>query len=157
MSYLDPTYITPTGFQSLKNDLTDLEREQLNVGQEIKEAKEPGKDEENVSLEIAYMRRANVDARISSIRNTLRSAVLIKEPRRTTNRARLGSHVRIKRDDAVHEFKIVGTYEANPSSGLISHLSPLGAKLLGARVGDRINLICNDGEECTYTVLGIES
>lgn len=35
-------------------------------------------------------------------------------------------------------YTILGGSESNPSRGIISHLSPLGAALLGRKKGDRI-------------------
>jgi len=43
-------------------------------------------------------------------------------------------------DGQTKSFLILGSEETNPSEGIISHHSPLGAALLGRQVGDKINL-----------------
>ncbi|NIV28714.1 MAG: transcription elongation factor GreA, partial [Anaerolineae bacterium] len=43
-------------------------------------------------------------------------------------------------------FHIVGSAEANPASGKVSHESPLGRSLLGHRVGDTVAVEAPGGE-----------
>jgi transcription elongation GreA/GreB family factor len=52
-----------------------------------------------------------------------------------------GARVRIVRDDGPEEtIDIVGEDEADPAAGKISWASPLARALMGAAVGDRVEL-----------------
>jgi transcription elongation GreA/GreB family factor len=54
-----------------------------------------------------------------------------------TAEVRFGSRVTILRDDGREQtFRIVGEDEAEPSTGTISHVSPLARALFGKAVGD---------------------
>lgn len=52
----------------------------------------------------------------------------------------LGSRVEVEMDGQIKNFLILGSEETNPSEGIISHHSPLGAALLGRQADDEINL-----------------
>ena len=53
----------------------------------------------------------------------------------------MGSRVNVREDGYDPEdYWIVGTTEANPGEGRISHVSPLGQSLLGKRVGDTVTV-----------------
>ena len=51
------------------------------------------------------------------------------------------------------EYLIVGAAEANPREGKISHESPLGAALLGAKVGEKVEV---DAPSGSFTVKIVE-
>jgi transcription elongation GreA/GreB family factor len=56
-------------------------------------------------------------------------------------KARFGSHVALENPDGSRvEYRIVGEDEADPARGSISWVSPLARKLIGASVGDEIEL-----------------
>jgi transcription elongation factor GreA len=68
----------------------------------------------------------------------LMSAVLI-ESNGPSDTVTLGSRVTVVEDGFEPEtYFIVGSAEADPSSGRISNKSPLGKALIGRRVGDRV-------------------
>ena len=52
------------------------------------------------------------------------------------------------------EFKIVGSTEANSLQGKISNESPVGRALIGARVGDVVEVLLGD-ETDHYKILEI--
>jgi transcription elongation factor GreA len=49
----------------------------------------------------------------------------------------------------------VGSYEADPGAGRISHESPVGKALLGRKAGEQV-LVTTPGGVKAYTILGIE-
>lgn len=91
--------------------------------------------EELSALSAAPQREPDADIRIQELSEHLASAELV-EPARS-ERARFGSTVEL--DDG-SRYQIVGVLEADPQAGKLSWLSPLAKKLLGARVGDAVEL-----------------
>ena len=68
----------------------------------------------------------------------------------------LGSTVQLAASDGrLCRYTIVGSYEADPVAGRISHQSPVGKALLGHTVGDRA-LAATPGGVKEYTILTIE-
>ena len=53
----------------------------------------------------------------------------------------LGSKVSLKKGDAVLNYTVVGSSEADPVNGLISNESPLGRELLAKKSGDNIQIL----------------
>ena len=60
---------------------------------------------------------------------------------------RFGHTVTIERDDGRRQtYKIVGEDEANPSKGLLSHVSPLAVAMFGKKVGSVVTAGHNEAE-----------
>ncbi|HET9989793.1 MAG TPA: GreA/GreB family elongation factor [Kofleriaceae bacterium] len=91
--------------------------------------------EELSALSAAPNRESDADVRIQELSEHLASAEVV-EPA-VADRARFGSTVEL--DDGTR-YQIVGVLEADPQAGKLSWLSPLAKRLLGARVGDTIDL-----------------
>jgi transcription elongation factor GreA len=53
-----------------------------------------------------------------------------------------------------HEYQLVEANEANPLVGKISSVSPVGAAILGRRLGDEVTVSTPAGEQI-YTIDGI--
>ena len=91
--------------------------------------------DELTALSAAAVREPDADVRIQELSEHLATAELV-EPGRT-DQARFGSTIEL--DDGTR-YQIVGVLEADPGAGKLSWLSPLAKKLLGARVGDTLDL-----------------
>jgi len=91
--------------------------------------------EELSALSAAPQREPDAEIRIQELSEHLASAELV-EPA-SSERARFGSTVEL--DDG-SRYQIVGVLEADPQAGKLSWQSPLAKKLLGARVGDAVEL-----------------
>ena len=77
----------------------------------------------------------------------LRKAVIIDESQIDLNIVTVGSIVKVfdfDFDEEV-EYVIVGSAEADPFEGKISNESPVGKALLGARVGETVEVQVPDG------------
>ena len=75
------------------------------------------------------------------LENVLRSAEIIVN-NGSSDVVGIGSKVTIVEDgeDAEEVYTIVGAAEANPDEGKISHVSPIGSALLGAKKGDKVRV-----------------
>lgn len=93
------------------------------------------------ALSAAKQREPDADVRIQELSEHLASAEIV-EPS-PSEQARFGSTIEL--DDGTR-YQIVGVLEADPAAGKLSWLSPLAKKLLGARVGDPVDLPRGDFE-----------
>jgi len=83
-------------------------------------------------------RQAFLEGRIMTVETMLKSAVLIAS-NGPSDTVILGSRVTVVEEGFEPEtYTIVGSAEANPADGRISHESPVGKALMGHREGDRI-------------------
>ena len=82
-----------------------------------------------------------LDARLAEYENILQNAELIEKPSKERQKEiGIGATITLDMDGEVDEFTIVGTLEADPSQKKISHDSPIGRGLLGAKVGDFVKV-----------------
>lgn len=152
MYHPGPTFITQTGFQSLKDRLDQLGRKRTKLGHDLHAVQEPGKRVENGSFSTIWDQKLQIEETIHDINATLRNSSVIQRPTRRL-RITLGSQVKLKGGDQMREFTLVDSPEANPSIGLISYKSPAGSSLLGKRIGEQVEI--GNGKKITYTILDI--
>jgi transcription elongation factor GreA len=80
-----------------------------------------------------------IDTRLAEVKQILRNVELIKMPSKDRRSViNLGATVIVEVEGENDEFQIVGSLEANPSTGRISNESPVGRALLGHKVGDNV-------------------
>ena len=102
---------------------------------------------ENPDYDAAKNEQAFIEGRILQLEQILKTAVIIEGPA-TGDVVGLGSKVTVTEgDDGPPErYTIVGSVEADPGSGFISNMSPLGRALIGSKAGDRVTVEAPDGE-----------
>ncbi len=140
-------YLTPEGAARLREELERLQTERLpKVTEWLTDAMADGFEDEDVTeLEEARSELAFVEGRIRSLQTLLSSAEMLAEPE-AKDVAQLGSRVTVVEGDAEPEtYRIVSPAEADPLSGYISNVSPLGKALLGRQVGDQVIVSSPDG------------
>ena len=133
--------LTREGYEKLQQELEYLRTERrAQVADQIRIAKEDGDLRENAGYENAKLEQAFVEGRIQTIEEILKYAQIIKHDG-NSDAVALGATVIVQEESYEPEtFQIVGSAEANPSVGRISHASPLGRALLGRRVGDVVDV-----------------
>lgn len=134
----DP-YLTSAKAEELKKRLERLEKvAQPRAIKEVSRLAEMGDFSENAAYQMAKGKLRGINQEIIELREYLNQAIIIKPSQ--SGRVELGSRVEVDMDGQTKSFLILGSEETNPSEGIISHHSPLGAALLGRQVGDKINL-----------------
>lgn len=132
-------YLTPEGAESLRVELDHLKghvREQL--ADRLRSAIEMGDLSENADYIAAKEEQAFLEGRIQELEHLLKYATLI-EDRYNPDTVDLGTKVTIQEGEYPPEtYHLVGSKEADPRNGRISHESPIGQALLGKRVGDEV-------------------
>jgi len=136
--------LTKEGLENLERELETLKTvKRRDVAERIKQAIEFGDISENSEYEDAKNEQAFIEGRILTLEKMRRNAKVI-EPDSNHNDENgeacvyLGSTVVISDLEMgqTAEYKIVGAAEANPLKNFISNESPVGAAMLGKKVGD---------------------
>lgn len=109
---------------------------------------------ENAGYQLAKSRLRGINQRIIDTENLLSRAEII---RNNLNRdtVQLGHSVTVEVNGKIKTYRILGSAETNPLSGVISHSSPLGNALLGKKIGDIIT-ISTANKESHYKIVNIE-
>lgn len=150
--------LTYEGLQNLENELQELKVvKRKEVAQKIKEAREQGDLSENAEYDAAKDEQRDIEARIEEIEKILKNAEVVVEDEVDLDKISVGCQVRILDCEFDEElnYKIVGSTEANSLKHKISNESPVGRALIGARVGDVIEVETQAGM-LQYKVLEIQ-
>lgn len=133
-------YLTANGLAEAKSELEFLKtKKRTEVAERIQQAREFGDTLENAEYDAALEQQALVENRIIYLEEVLKNAKVISE-KKESNFVIIGSTVAIETEESVDEFTIVGKMEAAPAKKMISNESPLGTALLGAKVGDIVEV-----------------
>lgn len=130
--------LTKEGVEELKTEQSSLVAKRSDIAESIKTAREMGDLAENAEYQAARVEQDRNETRISEIESILQNVEIIKKPR-GDSKVQLGSRVKLK-NGTTKEFQVVGTVEADPLNGKISDESPIGAALLGKKVGDKVEI-----------------
>ena len=151
-------YLTEEGLNDLKNELNELinEKRPANI-QAIKEARSLGDLSENAEYDAAKDEQRDIEARIEEIEKILKNAEVVVEDEVDLDKISIGCQVKIYDCEFDEElnYKIVGSTEASSLKGKISNESPVGKALIGAKVGDTIEVETQAGT-MKYKVLEIQ-
>lgn len=134
-------YFTSKGLQEAESELDYLRKiKRKEVTERIQRAREFGDLSENSEYDSALEEHNLTESRIAELEGLLKNVQIIKEEKTNSDFVVIGSTVAIELDGQVDEFTIVGKMEADPSKKKISNESPMGGALLGAKVGETIEV-----------------
>ena len=149
----DP-YLTEAKFQELKNKLEKLKTHtRPQAAQEVKRLAEMGDFSENVGYQVAKGRLRGLNQKILEIEDHLKNAVIF-HPNKNTQVIQLGHTVTLEVNGKEKTYTILGSAETNPTAGIISHNSPIGAALLGHGVGEEVKIKLTD-KETSFKIIKI--
>ena len=108
------------------------------ISEQIKEARAFGDLSENAEYDEAKNEQAKVEAEIAQLEKVLRNAVVLEDHSVDRNAVNIGTTVRIldMEFNEEEEYQIVGSVEADADRRRISNESPVGAALIGKKVGE---------------------
>ena len=133
--------MTFAGLRALEDELFDLKvYKRKEVAQKIKEAREQGDLSENAEYDAAKDEQRDIEARIEELEKILKNAEVVGQDEVDADTVGIGSRVKlydVEMDEEV-EYTIVGSTEADALNGKISNESPVGAALIGSKVGETI-------------------
>ncbi|MDR2054376.1 MAG: transcription elongation factor GreA [Desulfovibrio sp.] len=148
--------ISVRGYKKLEEELARLKERRPAVIQAIREAREEGDLRENAAYEAARERQGMDEARIKYIESRLALYQVLDLNALSGDKAGFGATVEVE-DAASGEtrrFTILGPDEADPATGSISYLSPVGQALLGREAGDEVTVDVPRGR-VTYELLSV--
>ncbi len=161
-------YLTKKGYEervALLENLKIVRRKE--VAQKLKEAREQGDLSEshnnfinysNAEYDAAKDEQRDIEAQITELENILKNSEIIQDNDKSKDKVKLESVVKIhdiEFDEDV-EYIIVGSSEADSLNNKISNESPLGAALIGRRVGDTVKVEAPTGE-VEYKIISVEN
>jgi len=135
-------YLTPEGEEALREELEELVNvKRRALAERLRKAIAQGDLSENADYKAAKEEQSFLEGRIQEIEAMLRSAEIIEETQ-GSDEVSLGSYVTVVEEgtDRPEKFRVVGTAEADPINGKVSHESPMGKRLLGRQVGDVVTV-----------------
>ncbi len=141
--------MTVAGAEKLRAELERLKKEEPAVSQAIAEAREHGDLKENAEYHAAREQMGFLEGRIQDIEGRLASAQIIDITAIPPgDKVIFGVTVTIIQIEIEVKatYKIVGEYEADVNSGLISLTSPIARALIGKEVGDVVVVKTPAGE-----------
>ncbi len=157
--------IIPTGLFCLKEtmdakkmDLYNVQHTQLpEIAKEIGEARELGDLKENSEYKYAKEKQRMLNSHLINLVDEIERASIISPASVTDEKVAYGTRVTLFDNNTNVEvsYKILGSWEADPSNNIINRLAPLGSNLLNRKVGDHIKFTVNE-TPFDFKVLKIE-
>ena len=151
MTLIRPNLLTAEGLKKLTEELEHLRtvgRE--SVADRLHNAFQDGQDDdfvENAELEAARNELSFLEGRIQELEDILSNYQVINESNDPHESVRVGDWITVQEDgfNEDERYHLVGPAEADPAEGRISHESPLGKALLGAKVDEVVTVNAPNG------------
>lgn len=153
------TILTVEGLRKLEEELEHLRTvRRQEVAERLKVAISYGDLSENSEYEDAKSEQAFIEGRILELEQMVNTATIIDEDAgRISDIVNLGSMVVVRDVETGEEdvYTIVGTTEADPFKNRISNESPVGAAIIGHKVGTEV-VVDTPAGELTYKIVEIK-
>ena len=150
------TVVSIEGMKKLEERLEYLTTtRRAEVAEQISIARGFGDLSENAEYDEAKNEQSRLEAEIVELENAIRTAIVIDDENVSTDSVNVGTTVKVLYldDNEEEEFTIVGARESDPMNNKISNESPVGAALLGHRVGDKVTV---EAPESSYELKILE-
>ena len=132
--------------------------ERVALLENLKEAREQGDLSENAEYDAAKDEQRDIEAQIVELENILKNAEIIQDNDKSKDKIKMESVVKlhdVEYDEDI-EYTIVGSSEADSLNNKISNESPLGAALIGKKVGDTVKIEAPVGE-IEYKIISVDN
>jgi transcription elongation factor GreA len=141
-------FLTPEGEKRLRAELEELRgpaRDEL--AKRLRSAIQMGDLSENADYIKAKEDQGFLEGRIQELEYILRYATIIEENGDKHDVVDIGATITVQEEDYPPEvYYLVGTAEADPTSGRISNESPIGQALMGKKAGESVTIETPSGE-----------
>lgn len=144
---------TKKGYEDKQKEYEELLASRPAAVKDLARAREMGDLSENGYYKSARFKLSDIDRNLRQLKHLLKIAKVHENM--SNNIIDIGSTATLQLGNTTKTYAIVGTYEANPSSGAISSSSPLGRILLGKKVGDKGILIIGENQT-PFSILKIQ-
>ena len=151
--------LTYEGLKKLEDELEDLKVvKRKEVSQKIKEAREQGDLSENAEYDAAKDEQRDIETQIAELEEILKNAEVVQDNNTDKDAIKMESVVKlhdVEYDEDI-EYVIVGSSEADSLNNKISNESPLGAAMLGKKVGDTVKVEAPAGV-IEYKIISVQN
>ena len=129
--------MTAEGKRELEEKLEYLKSvKRPEIAQKIGRAADDGDLSENGAYHQAKEDQARLEGQIAELEFVLRNALIAVD---TGDAVGIGKTVTVRDEDGKERtYRLVSSHEVNPAQGHISDQSPIGAALMGARIGETV-------------------
>jgi transcription elongation factor GreA len=150
------TYIlTEEGHKDLLKELSELkDTRRPKAVERLKKARDMGDLSENSEYVAAREDLSFIDGRLLEIETIMKDIQVVKRDKNKTI-VDIGSTVHVEVNGSKDSFMIVGEMEADMAKKKLSHISPIGKALIGAKKGDKVSIEIPAGT-VTYFILDIK-
>lgn len=152
--------LTAEGYANLQNRLEMLKLERFSVVGDISRAMADKDFRENAPLDAAKERQGFIESSIREVEGILANAVVRTSDTIDdgTKRVKIGRKVTLKDAKSGKQvlYRVVDSREADPVSGKISNVSPVGKALMDKTIGEEVQVTIPKGT-LSYIVQKIES
>lgn len=152
----DNTYLTQEKFDELTEELNYLKSvRRKEIAEQLEYARSLGDLSENAEYQEARDLQAATEERVRHIESLLSHVQIIEHGK--SNKITLGSIVVIQKvgEKEEYTYEIVGSAEANMLEHKVSHLSPMGAALMGQKKGDSFEFDTPKGKQ-KYKIISVK-
>ena len=135
--------LTREGYEKLEKELDYYVSVRRNeISEQIAIARGFGDLSENAEYDEAKNEQSRIEAKIVEMENTLRNCIVVEDDEVSTDTVGVGNSVKVFNETLKMEqvITIVGANETEPAKLKISSDSPIGAALLGSKVGDVVTV-----------------
>jgi transcription elongation factor GreA len=151
--------VTPEGLEKLQKELlylTDVRRRE--VADRIRQAREFGDISENSEYDDAKNEQGLLERRIGELQRRVRNVRVVDPSEAEEDAVDLGTTVtlRVVGKGQQRTFQIVGANESDPTSGKLSHASPVGRAVLKKKVGEKVTVSTPRGAT-EYEIVNVEA
>jgi transcription elongation factor GreA len=130
-------FVTKEGLEKMKQELEYLKNtKQKELAERLRKAIAFGDLSENFEYSDAKEAQAMLQAKIAELEGEIREAKIVEQSTGGSEKVQIGSQVEVDAAGSIMKFSIVTGNEADPMAGKISAESPIGACLMGKKVGD---------------------
>ena len=134
------TYLTKAGVVKLEQELKDLRKQRRELEEEVRIARAHGDLRENGEFQAAKERLGQLMERLTDLQYKLADVSVVDPSQVKSDAAILGTRVKVRDLKTGDEdiYSLVGPDEADPASGKISMVSPLGRAFLGHKPKEKV-------------------
>jgi transcription elongation factor GreA len=150
--------VTPEGLEKLQQELAYLtETRRKEVADRIRQAREFGDITENSEYDEAKNEQGLLERRIGELQRRVRNVKVVDPSEVEEDAVDLGTTVtlRVVGKGQERTFQIVGANESDPTSGKLSHASPVGRAVLKRKVGEKVTVATPRGAT-EYEIVNVE-
>ena len=140
---LDDVYLTPQGYEKLKEELEYLEKtKRREISKALEYARSLGDISENAEYDSAKNEQAHCEKRIAELKDKLSRAKVIDSKNIPQDQVFFGAKVLLSDLDTAEEceYMLVSKEEADYEVGKISLDSPVGKAILRKKVNDIVEI-----------------